>query len=133
MVDRLRDALAGRAGVRLAYVFGSAPRDALRSDSDVDVAVRLAPRGDAIALADLAADLGRIVGRRIDLVDLDAAPPLLLREVLKAGRLLYRADDDERVAFETAALARYADTAHLRRVQEWYLHQWAEAYRAGAR
>ncbi|HYY06821.1 MAG TPA: nucleotidyltransferase domain-containing protein [Candidatus Limnocylindria bacterium] len=68
--ERLRAVLAARAGVRLAYVFGSAARGALRSTSDVDV---------------------------------------------------------------TAVLARYVDTAHLRRVQAEYLHAWAEAHRARAR
>ena len=72
-------------------------------------------------------------GRRVDVIDLDTAPPLLLREVVKEGRLLFAASDDERVAFETAALARYADTAHLRHVQAEYLHAWAEAHRARAR
>jgi hypothetical protein len=43
------------------------------------------------------------------------------------------ASDDERVDFETNALARYMDTAHLRHVQRQYLREWAEAYRAGTR
>ena len=69
----------------------------------------------------------------MDLVDLGLAPPLLLREVVKGGRLLWAADEDERLDFETRALARYMDTAHLRRVQAEYLREWAEAYRARER
>jgi len=88
---------------------------------------------DAHGLATLAINLERAAGRRADVIDLDTAPPLLLREVVKEGRLLFAASDDERIAFETAALARYADTAHLRHVQAEYLHAWAEAYRARAR
>ena len=133
MPERLRAVLAGHPGVRLAYVFGSAARGALRADSDVDVAVRFAARPTLDALAALAINLERAAERRADVIDLDMAPPLLLREVVKEGRLLFAASDDERVAFETAALARYADTAHLRRVQAEYLHAWAEAHRARAR
>src|SRR5881628_861756 len=120
MPERLRAVLAGHPGVRLGYVFGSAARGALRADSDVDVAVRFTARPTLDGLAALA-------------INLDTAPPLLLREVVKEGRLLFAASDDERVAFETAALARYVDTAHLRHVQAEYLHAWAEAHRARAR
>ncbi len=133
MPERLRAVLASHPGVRLGYVFGSAARGALRADSDVDVAVRFAARPTLDGLAALALNLERAAGRRVDVIDLDTAPPLLLREVVKEGRLLFAASDDERVAFETAALARYADTAHLRHVQAEYLHAWAEAHRARAR
>ena len=130
MPERLRAVLASHSGVRLGYVFGSAARGALRADSDVDVAVRFAARPTLDGLAALALNLEQAAGRRADVIDLDTAPPLLLREVVKEGRLLFAASDDERVAFETAALARYADTAHLRHVQAEYLHAWAEAHRA---
>jgi len=133
MPERLRAVLASQPGVRLGYVFGSAARGALRADSDVDVAVRFAARPTLDGLAALALNLERAAGRRVDVIDLDTAPPLLLREVVKEGRLLFAASDDERVAFETAALARYADTAHLRHVQAEYLHAWAEAHCARAR
>ena len=63
----------------------------------------------------------------------DQAPPLPLREVIVHGRLLVARDDAERVDFETRALLRFMDTAHLRRVQAEYLDAWAEAYRAGQR
>ena len=59
MPERLRAVLAGHPGVRLAYVFGSAARGALRADSDVDVAVRFAARPTLDALAALAINLER--------------------------------------------------------------------------
>ena len=133
LAERLRAAVATRSGVRLVYLFGSAARGRLRPGSDVDVAVRFSHRQSIEDLCELAEDLERAARHRVDLVDLDDAPPLLLREVVKEGRLVWAADDDERVTFELRALARYMDTAHLRRVQRDYLHQWAEAYRAGTR
>jgi predicted nucleotidyltransferase len=129
---RLRAVVDAHPDVRLAYVFGSAARGDLRADSDLDVAVRFAVRPTLERLAALTDDLQRAAGRSADVVDLDAAQPLLLREVVKEGRLLFAASDEERISFETGALARYADTAYLRRVQAEYLHAWAEAHRAGA-
>ena len=131
--ERLRAVVAAHPDVRLAYVFGSAARGDLRANSDVDVAVRFVVRPALERLAALADDLEPAAGRRADVVDLDAAPPLLLREVVKEGRLLFAASDEERVAFETTALARYTDTVYLRRVQAEYLRAWAEAHRARAR
>ena len=89
MPERLRAVLASHPGVRLGYVFGSAARGALRADSDVDVAVRFATRPTLDGLAALALNLERAAGRRVDVIDLDTAPPLLLREVVKEGRLLF--------------------------------------------
>ena len=69
----------------------------------------------------------------MDLVVLNAAPPLLAREIIARGRLLICRDEDERVRFETHTTARSQDTAHFRRVQYAYLRERAEAHRAGSR
>src|SRR5205823_13522844 len=118
---------------RVGYFVGSAARGEFRAGSDEDVAGRFSARPTLDGLAALAINLERAAGRRADVIDLDTAPPLLLREVVKEGRLLFAASDDERVAFETAALARYADTAHLRHVQAEYLHACAEQHHARPR
>lgn len=131
--DDLRVALARQPGVRLAYLFGSAATGRHRARSDVDVGIRFVSRPSLDELSELAAHLEQAAGRRVDLVDVDMAPPLLQREIVMDGRLLWATSDDERVAFEIQALARYMDTAHLRHVQSQYLREWAEAYRAGTR
>ena len=81
----------------------------------------------------LTEDLGAAAERRVDLVALKLAPPLLAREVIARGRLVMCRDEDERVRFETRTTARYTDTAHLRRVPYAYLRERAEAHRAGSR
>jgi predicted nucleotidyltransferase len=129
----LRAILAGRRGVRMAYLFGSAAQRRLRESSDLDVAVLFAERPALEELGELVDVLERASGRRVDLVDLGTASPLLLREIIMEGRLLWADTDAERIDFETRSLARYMDTAHLRRVQHAYLHDWAERYRAGKR
>lgn len=69
----------------------------------------------------------------VDLVDLSVAPPLLAHEVVSQGKLILSRDEDERVEFETRAVARYLDTAHLRKVQHEYLRKRMEARGATAR
>ena len=46
MREALRRELENEPDVLYALLFGSAARDALRADSDVDVAVELAPNAD---------------------------------------------------------------------------------------
>jgi predicted nucleotidyltransferase len=129
-VAALRRLLEGSASVRLAYLFGSVARGEARRSSDLDVGVLFSPIPAPAQLDLLVTDLEAAVGRRLDLVVLNDAAPLLIHEAIRAGRLIVCRDDDERVGFETRATARYLDTAHLRRVQHHYLRERAEARRA---
>ena len=132
--ERIRLALRERHDISLAYLFGSCVSGTARPGSDVDVAILLFDHLPTPALLDrLTEDLGAATERRVDLVVLNAAPPLLAREVIARGRLVMCRDEDERVRFETRTTARYQDTAHLRRVQYAYLRERAEAHRAGSR
>ena len=129
-VEALRRALAGRSDVRLGYLFGSAARGESRPASDLDVGIVFLPVPAPPELDQLATDLESAAGRRVDLVVLNEAAPLLTHEAIRARRLIVCRDDDERVEFETRATRRYLDTAHLRRVQHEYLRERAEARRA---
>lgn len=60
------------AGAREVYLFGSAAKGTLREDSDVDLAVSgLPPRAFFNAMG----RAGDILGRPVDLIDLDEANP----------------------------------------------------------
>ena len=116
-VEALRRALEGRPDVRLVYLFGSAARGEARPASDLDVGVVFASIPAPAQLDQLATDLEMAAGRRVDLVVLNEAAPLLTHEAIRARRLMVCRKDDERVDFETRATARYLDTTHRRRVQ----------------
>ena len=130
VIDALRAALDDEP-VRLAYLFGSLARGEAHPGSDVDLAVR---SDGPLGLTESSALIGRLesaLGRRVDLVDLHRAPPLLLHEVLSEGIPLIVRDPDEQADFETRAIARFLDTAHLRRIQHHYLQQRVEQRHAG--
>ena len=133
IAEQIRLALIERQDVRLVYLFGSTAAGTARRRSDADVAIMFdevpAPR----VLDLLSERLGAAAKRRVDLVVLNYAPPLLAREVIARGRLLLCSDEEDRVRFETRTTARYQDTAHLRRVQHAYLRERADAHRAGPR
>lgn len=83
-LDRIRRVLAETPAVRLAVLFGSAARRTDRQDSDLDIGVSwrhgAEPTGPALSVA-----LERAAGRRIDVVWLDEAPPLLRFEIARDG------------------------------------------------
>jgi uncharacterized protein len=99
--------------VAAAYVFGSVARGEARPDSDLDIGVvyRRRDRGDHERIASsLALDLGKALEiDHIELVDLEAQGPIFRHGVLLEGRLLYEADRDRRVDFESNTLVRAFD------------------------
>jgi hypothetical protein len=111
---RLREALAGRAEILEAYLFGSVARGQARAHSDVDVAVYVdaaAARDDGFGYeATLSADLASFLGTdRVDVVRLDRAPPLLYHRVLRDGIRLLSRDLAATTTREGRALSRYCD------------------------
>jgi predicted nucleotidyltransferase len=71
-------------GASQVFVFGSAARGELRPDSDIDMAVSGLPARVYFSAISRASDL---VGRPVDLVDLDEDTPLV-RHLLGSGELL---------------------------------------------
>jgi hypothetical protein len=57
----------------------------------------------------------------VDLVVLNHGSPLLQHQVMTKGKLIFCRSELERIRFETYALRRYADTAHLRKLKRLYM------------
>ena len=95
--------------VVFAYVFGSFAEGRARSGSDVDVAVYVEGVFGWRDHVRLMHDLEDAVGRRVDLVVLNEAPPLLAYEVVSKGRLVYCRDDEVRARVEAKILREYFD------------------------
>ncbi len=76
-------------GVRSLLLFGSTARNEARDDSDIDLLVDFDRPVGLFALTRLQLDLERWLGRRVDLVTLDALRPefreRILREALRAA------------------------------------------------
>jgi len=105
----------------VAWLFGSLARGRATRASDVDVALIFGESVNAdrrFALrCDLSEEIARAAGvERADVVDLESASPLLAREVLRDGRLLFSADEPRRVRVVARQRMRYIDTAPMRRV-----------------
>jgi uncharacterized protein len=111
--SRLRDLLPTLPETVVAvYLFGSAARGEAKPDSDVDLAFWRRERSRS-TLAEqpfaLAARLEQALGREVDLVELNRAPPDLLHEVLRDGKVLLDRDPAFRVRAEVRGRADYLD------------------------
>jgi predicted nucleotidyltransferase len=105
----LADALQSRSGVCLAVLFGSAARGGAAPGSDLDVGVLLDPGGESAPALEVA--LARVTGRRVDVVRLDIAPPLLRFEIARDGRLLLERTPHAWVDFRARAMTDWWDWA----------------------
>ncbi len=74
-------------------LFGSAVRDELRADSDVDLLVEFdaAAKIGFMALARMQRELGAMFHRSVDLVPRSGLKPILREDVLRSARVLYAA------------------------------------------
>jgi len=113
----LADRLRGEEGIDAAYILGSAAGGRLRADSDVDIAI-LPAKGasfDGMRVAGLAADLGEICGRPVDLGILHTGNLVYAKEAVANGRVLFERDATVRARFEMHALSMYAGLQENRR------------------
>lgn len=112
------DRLDQRFGVDTIWLYGSAARGELRADSDVDLAMLARRRPTAEELFEARSEAAELIGRDVDLVDLDRASPVLAMQVLRYGRLLVDRDPSRRWRFEAAVPGRYEDVMIMRRPME---------------
>lgn len=122
VVDSVTRALAGRADVEVALLFGSRARGEHRPDSDVDVAVL----GDVDRLA-LAAELSRATGHEVEVVDLETAGYPLLTAIVEDGILVHEGVPSANARWRSHALSQLAlDRTWYARMRDGYLAKLAE-------
>ncbi|MCY3908182.1 MAG: nucleotidyltransferase family protein [Anaerolineaceae bacterium] len=88
--DRIREYCA-RQPIRRLSIFGSAMRNELTPESDIDLLVEYLPDA-AISLFDMGGhltDLSEIIGRRVDLCTPDGLSPYVRDEIVESAKLIY--------------------------------------------
>jgi len=107
------------AGTAAVYLFGSAARGDAGPDSDLDVAILFEqdpPRTLEGLHVELADELQRSIGRRIDLVVLNRAPADLVHRVLRDGILVCEPSRSARIRFEVRLRNEYFDMEPIRKL-----------------
>ena len=101
--------------IAAAYIFGSVATGRDRKSSDMDLSIMFKGDPEPMKRIRMETDLSNLLRRDVDLVIFAQGSPLLQRQVLCNGRLIYEADPAERVRQEVIARKIYFDTAHLYR------------------
>lgn len=102
MISPLQDPVADRRkiacllarypDVKLGILFGSLAKGHATPDSDVDLGVAADRPLDIELKTVLIAELAQLLGRPVDLVDLQTASGVILQQVLVKGTLIYCTD-----------------------------------------
>jgi predicted nucleotidyltransferase len=98
--------------VAAVYLFGSQARGTARPDSDIDLGLLYVDPPESTLLAQpflLEAELSVALGRPVQCVVMNEAPPDLVHRILRDQQLLLDRDPSLRVRFEVAARNRYFD------------------------
>jgi predicted nucleotidyltransferase len=90
------------------YLFGSAARDELREDSDIDIAYLSDACLSAYENFMFAQELADIFKRDVDLIDLKQASTVFKAQVVGMGKRIYCSDENRRMYFEMRAFKEYA-------------------------
>ena len=81
--------VAERYGVGKVYLFGSVARGDYEENSGYDFCIELGKIRDLFVLSEFFQDLQDAVGSKIDIVDIKAANPDLLNNILSEGVIVY--------------------------------------------
>ncbi len=110
----IEDVLADYPDVAAAWIFGSLSRGSATPDSDIDIGILLRERRDTARehymwLSDLANRVEQRYDRAVDIVVLGSQGAVFCHRVLREGRLIYEADPERRIDFESTVYSRYFD------------------------
>ena len=84
--QKIKYVMARHPSVSLAILFGSMAKDRARNDSDLDIAIASSSTLTAQTHIAIIEDLALVVGRPVDLIDLDRIHNPLLQQILTKGR-----------------------------------------------
>ena len=93
----IKDAVAPDRSISVCYMYGSATANRLAQSSDIDVAVAGSRYFSEREMNDLRAGLATVLGREVDLIDLQRIDGPLLQEILTQGEAI-KLEDDELLA-----------------------------------
>lgn len=90
------------------YLFGSAARNELRQDSDIDIGILTDEEIEPYTCFMKAQELSDIFKREVDLINLNMSSTVFKAQVVGNGKNIYCRDDTKRMYFEMRSLKEYA-------------------------
>lgn len=94
--------------INTIYLFGSASRDELRNDSDIDIAFLSDKDIDEYVCFMKAQEIADIFKRDVDLIDLKKASTVFKAQIIGHGKIIFCEDNVKRAYFEMRSFKEYA-------------------------
>ncbi len=107
-LEAAANALVKAFGAVLVYVVGSAARNALRADSDIDLAFFSDRELHPYEVFAFAGELYDVFGRDVDLIDLRTSSTVFQSQVVTRGQLIYAESQLFMQQFEMRVYKAYA-------------------------
>ena len=107
-LNKTIELLIERLNPIVVYLFGSAARNELREDSDIDIAYVSKTRLTSYENFMLAQEIADIFKKDVDLVDLKEASTVFKAQVVGTGKNIYCNNENERMYFEMRVFKEYA-------------------------
>jgi predicted nucleotidyltransferase len=99
----------------LIIIFGTAGRDEMRPDSDIDIAYLSDQHFAPYELFLLSQELARKLNREVDLIDLATVSTVFQAQIVGTGRVIYCRNEYQRMIFNLTVLKKYARLNEERR------------------
>jgi uncharacterized protein len=107
-IQLIQDFLKEKLTPSFMWLFGSGAKEALKPESDIDLAFFSDAEFDAYQAFMVAQELAGMIGREVDLIDLKKASTVMKAQIVGKGKLIYETDKLQRMIFEMRALKEYA-------------------------
>lgn len=116
-------------GIKLAYLFGSLTKEDPKY-ADIDIAIIFQDKSlDQVTEFEHATSFKRyleennVFEKKLQVSPLGSANPLFRFEAIRAGKILFCQDDEERIAFELKVIHEYEDYKAKSRIYESVLRE----------
>jgi predicted nucleotidyltransferase len=122
IIERLTQLFSQRDEIVLAYLFGSVVEDKTHKFSDIDVGVYYKKEPSFKRHLQLINDVCKILETDdVDVVNMNAASPLIVHDILSFGELLVCRNDNFYVNLRIKTLRQYDDMMHILKIQGKYI------------
>ncbi|MFQ5561566.1 MAG: nucleotidyltransferase domain-containing protein [Nitrospinota bacterium] len=101
--------------IHFSLLFGSYSIGRTTRESDIDLAIFFKMIPDFFLLENLKSDISQVTKKKIDIVVLNTAAPVICMQVLKTGRLLFRGKSKEYNSFFVRTVIAYDDLKRTRK------------------
>ena len=106
-INNIKEFLIDKLSPDFIIIFGSAAKDMLREDSDIDIAFFSDKTHSEYEMFIVGQELATILGRDVDLIDIKKASTVFKAQILGNGKIIYSKDEIQTKTFHMKAYREY--------------------------